>query len=186
MSDKIHFLDRFGRQGKLRQAICGQQTRLYRIAWSWCHDSERARDLTQETLTRALEKLDSLQEEDRLEVWLTRILANLFRDQLKRMEPLTGYEVEQIRDPATQEQIFERNQLIDRTHDAVRSLSDNHRQVVTLVDIAEFSYVETAQILNLPVGTVMSRLARARGALKTELERQQGRKSVVLPLRRRP
>ena len=160
---------RFGRHRKLRGQICAERERLYRIAWSWCHDSYQADDLVQETIARALAKIDSLREEGRLQVWLTQILANLYRDQFRRVQPETGLESDTLPTPDDPEQTTDRSQLIARTREAIERLKDDQRQVLTLVDIAEFSYADTAIILKVPVGTVMSRLSRARHACERSL-----------------
>jgi RNA polymerase sigma-70 factor (ECF subfamily) len=174
----------FGRQRKLRAQICAQRDRLYRIAWSWCHDSHQADDLVQETLARALAKLDSLREESRLQVWLTQILANLYRDQFRRVQPETGLETDLLPGTGDPEDTTDRSQLIVRTREAIEQLKYDQRQVLTLVDIAEFSYADTASILSVPVGTVMSRLSRARQRMREILEQQGIGRAEVIPLRR--
>jgi len=174
----------FGRQRKLRGQICAQRDRLYRIAWSWCHDSHQADDLVQETLARALDKLDSLREESRLQVWLTQILANLYRDQFRRVQPETGLDADILPATGGPEDATERSQLIARTREAIEQLKHDQRQVLTLVDIAEFSYADTAAILSVPVGTVMSRLSRARQRMREILQQQGIGRAEVIPLRR--
>ena len=175
---------RFGRQRKLREQICAERDRLYRIAWSWCHDSYLADDLVQETQTRALAKLDSLREESRLQVWLTQILANLYRDQFRRVQPETGLEADVLPASGDPEDQTDRGQLIARTRRAIENLNEDQRQVLTLVDIAEFSYADTAVILSVPVGTVMSRLSRARQRMREILAQQGIGRAEVVPLRR--
>ena len=185
MSDKKQLLfGKFGRQRKLRAQICAEGDRLYRIAWSWCHDSHQAEDLVQETLARALTKIDSLREEGRLQVWLTQILANLFRDHIRRIQPETGLEADIPATSGGPEDAAERSQLIVQTRQAIESLKEDQRQVLTLVDIAEFSYADTASILGVPVGTVMSRLSRARQRMRTILEQQGVGRAAVIPLRK--
>ncbi len=164
----------FGRRQRLTRQVCAERERLYRIAWSWCHDSHQADDLVQETIARALDKLDKLRDEARLQVWLTRILANLHRDLYRRVQADTGLDPETLSgsrdDP---EQSADRTQLIARTRRAIGMLRDDHRQVLTLIDLGEFSYADTASILDVPVGTVMSRLSRARRRMR-EILAQQG------------
>lgn len=174
----------FGRRRKLRSQICAERDRLYRIAWSWCHDSYQADDLVQETIARALAKIDSLREESRLQVWLTQILANLHRDHYRRVQPDTGLESDTLRAEDDPENAANRSQLIIRTRQAIEMLKDDQRQVLTLVDIAEFSYADTASILNVPVGTVMSRLSRARMRMRNILQQQGIGHAEVIPLRR--
>lgn len=174
----------FGRRRRLQRQICAERDRLYRIAWSWCHDNHQAEDLVQETLARALAKIDSLRDESRLRVWLTQILANLRRDLYRRVQPETGLDVETLSAADDPEQATDRGQLIIRTRRAIGLLNDDQRQVLTLVDLAEFSYADTATILDVPVGTVMSRLSRARRRMRELLEQQGIGHAEVVPLRR--
>ena len=71
-----------------------------------------------------------------------------------------------------------------RTRRAIENLKEDQRQVLTLVDIAEFSYADTAAILSVPVGTVMSRLSRARQRMREILAQQGIGRAEVVPLRR--
>ena len=174
----------FGRKRRLQKQICAERDRLYRIAWSWCRDSHTADDLVQESLARAIAKLDSLREEERLQVWVTQIMANLFRDQFRRITPETGLETDLLTAEDDPEQSANRSQLIQRTRDAIARLGEDQRQVLSLVDIAGFSYVDTASILDVPVGTVMSRLSRARKRMRELLEQQGIGHADVIPLRR--
>ena len=185
MTDSQHsILSGFGRRRRLRAQICAERERLYRIAWSWCHDSSQAEDLAQETMARGLAKFDSLRDESRLQVWLTQILANLFRDQCRRIQP------EQVQEhdlPASEddpEQSTDRKQLIDHTRSAIATLKNDQRQVLTLIDVAGFSYTDTAAILDVPVGTVMSRLSRARGRMREVLQQRGIGRADVVPMRK--
>jgi len=174
----------FGRRRRLGRLICGERERLYRIAWSWCHDSHQADDLVQETIARALAKADRLRDETRLRVWLTQILSNLHRDLYRRVQADTGLDLETLPGRDDPEQSVEHGQLVARARRAVGMLNDDHRQVLTLVDLAEFSYADTASILDVPVGTVMSRLSRARRRMREILEQQGIGHAEVVPLRR--
>lgn len=174
----------FGRRRRLRSQICAERDRLYRLAWSWCHDSHQADDLVQETLARALVKIDSLREENRLQVWLTRILANLHRDHYRRSRTDVDLGSADLRAEDDPEHAADRSLLLLRTRQAIEMLNDSQRQVLTLVDIADFSYADTASILDVPVGTVMSRLSRARASLRETLEQQGIGHADVIPLRR--
>lgn len=174
----------FGRRRRLRSQICAERERLYRIAWSWCHDSYLADDLAQEAVARALAKLDGLRDDSRLQVWLTQILANLYRDQFRRPPHETGLEYDTLIARDDPEDGANRSQLIIRTRAAIGMLKEDQRQVLTLVDVAEFSYSDTAAILGVPVGTVMSRLSRARRRMREILEQQGVGRADVVPLRR--
>jgi RNA polymerase sigma-70 factor, ECF subfamily len=181
---KVKLFRGFGRRHRLGRLICAERERLYRIAWSWCHDSHQADDLVQETIARALAKVDGLRDETRLRVWLTQILANLHRDLYRRVQPDTGLDLESLPGHDDPEQRADRSQLVARTRRAIGMLNEDHRQVLTLVDLAEFSYADTASILDVPVGTVMSRLSRARRRMRELCEQQGIGHAEVVPLRR--
>ena len=181
---KPSLLSKISRNRRLRNEICAQRDRLYRLAWSWCHDQYLADDLVQETQARAIDKLDSLREETRLGVWLTRIMANLYRDQFRKTREETGIEIEPVEEEETPERSTDRSQLVQRTRDAISALNEDQRQIITLVDLSGFSYADTARILDVPVGTVMSRLSRARAKLREQLEQRDVTTSKVVPLRK--
>lgn len=185
MNSKFPSLNPFGKRQHLRGKVVAERQRLYRLAWSWCHDQSLADDLVQETMTRALTKLDSLREENRLSVWLTRIMVNLYRDHFRKAREDTGLEVELLPEEETPELSIERSVLVQRTRKAIAGLNDDHRQVITMVDIGGFSYAETAQVLDVPVGTVMSRLSRARIKLREKLEQVDASPINVVPIRRK-
>lgn len=181
---KPSLIQRIGRNRRLRAKVSEERERLYRIAWSWCHDRYMADDLVQETQVRALTKLDSLREEERLAVWLTRIMANLYRDHFRKTREETGMEIDPGQDDATPEVATDRSQLIERTRQAISRLNEDQRQIITLVDLTGFSYADTARILDVPVGTVMSRLSRARKKLREQLEIKDTGQNKVVALRR--
>ena len=157
----------------LRQQLCAQRDRLFGIALAWCRQRSLAEELVQETLTRALANLDRLKDESRLEGWVTRIMVNLYRDQIRRQKPTAEMLFEPASDIETPEQAADRGDRVHLVRQALRQLSECHRQVIALVYLAEISYVDAAKILDLPVGTVMSRLWRGRQHLRELLERQQ-------------
>lgn len=149
-----------------------QRTKLLRVAYSWCHDKALADDLVQETLAKAVEKCGQLREAEQVEPWLFAILTNCWRDHLRRLRPQEDIEdlEETLYDPSTgPEMSGEKGQIVDRVRAAVARLPVGQREVLTLVDLEEFSYAEVSGILNIPIGTVMSRLCRARQSLKNHL-----------------
>lgn len=160
---------------RLQQKLCDQHGRLMGIAWSWCHDRMLAEDLVQETLTRALSNIGSLREETKLEAWVTRVMLNLYRDMYRKHEPVVGIDFEIESEGDSPDKSLERHDAVRRVYAAMAKLSEGQRQVVSLVDIAEFSYADTAGILDVPMGTVMSRLFRARKSLREVLERDERR-----------
>lgn len=155
---------------QLREQLSDQRQRLFGIALSWCHDRMLAEDLVQETMVRALDRLDSLREHARFEVWVTRIMLNLYRDLHRRKTPVVGIDFDIESDADGPDCEVERLATVKRVRKAVKRLNEQQRQVIALVDIAEFSYADAASILEVPIGTVMSRLCRARRSLRSVLE----------------
>ena len=153
----------------LRRLVANNRERLYRMAYAWTNDPHLADDLVQQTLFKALSNQKQLRDLAAAEGWLFRILANCLTDYRRaKREYLSGDNLE-IVDKITPEHQANEEQLIQRVRQAVQKLPINHCQVITLVDLEEFSYASVAQILDIPVGTVMSRLCRGRRALREQL-----------------
>ena len=144
---------------------------MYRLAYAWCHDACLADDLAQEAVIKGLKSVHQLKDEAVLEAWLFSILHNCWRDHFRRIHPRA--EIDEIMelpaDTLTPEQQHFSSELVGRVRRAVAALPLGQRQVITLVDLEEMSYSAAAQALGIPVGTVMSRLSRARGALRNLL-----------------
>ena len=151
---------------------------VYRVARHLVGSREEAEDLMQETYARAFRSWRSFQPGTNLRAWLLRILTNLNIDRGRRqqrspdMQPLEEGDyflynkLEAAGDGTTDE-----NQVVERLsqNDVVAALSEvphDFRDVVVLVDIGDFTYADAAQILDIPIGTVMSRLHRGRRILK--------------------
>ena len=159
-------------QRELAVQIEASRGRLYRLAFSWCHDASLADDLAQETLSRGLARLEQLREPERLMGWLSAILNRCWIDHLRRRHEEVDDEVlaEMPSDLPGPEGYVERQETVNRVRTAIAALPLGQRQVLTLVDLEEFSYAEVADIMAIPIGTVMSRLCRAREALRGLLE----------------
>jgi RNA polymerase sigma-70 factor (ECF subfamily) len=155
---------------------------VYRVARRLVSTREEAEDLVQETYGRAFRSWRSYSPGTNLRAWLLRILTNLNLDRGRKiqrtpdLQPLEeGDYYLANRVAATQgEQALDQDRVVERlSQDAVvtalSSLPADFRNVVVLVDIGEFSYADAAQILDIPIGTVMSRLHRGRRLLKQRL-----------------
>ena len=156
---------------RLRRQIEGLRPRLYRLAYGWCRDPHAADDLVQDTLERALTRLAHLRDEERLEVWLVRIMHNRHLDLIRARRDFDPIEDDRLgEDRSSPEAETEQERLAHRIRAAVAQLPPDHRHVLLLVDLEEFTYAEAAAALGVPIGTVMSRLSRARGRLRAFLE----------------
>lgn len=153
----------------LKSEFASRRNKLYRIAYSWCHDSALADDLAQDAIYKAMKNAGSLRDVGTIDTWLYRILFNCWQDYLR----VKGRNIEfvEMHDEAQAEQVesYQQSQIVERVRSAIEQLPMPLREVVTLSDFAGFSYAEIAEIIDVPIGTVMSRLFRARQKLKQKL-----------------
>ncbi len=151
-----------------RDAIIAEIPRLRRYARALTGKAELADDLVQDTLERALEKWRLWQQGRELRPWLFSIMHNLHVDGRRRDGRLDFREEDDLPLPpqrASQQDGLELRDL-DR---ALALLPAEQREVLLLVGLEELSYAEVAAALNIPQGTVMSRLSRARARFKAVL-----------------
>jgi RNA polymerase sigma-70 factor, ECF subfamily len=144
-------------------------TRLRRFARCLARDPDRADDLVQECLLRALRNVHTWQPGTNLLAWLFAILRNCHIDEIRRVRhhacvDLGDFDAKWYGVPGNQEA----RMTLAEIRDAFSRLSADHREVLLLVVVEGLDYRETADILGAPVGTVRSRLSRAREALRRE------------------
>lgn len=143
---------------------------LRRYARGLTADRERADDLVQDTLERAWGRFSLWQRRGEVRAWMFGIMHNLFidrvRSQRSRSEQDAGDELAETPDRATQSDRLEVRDL-DRI---LQRLPPEQREVLLLVGVEEMSYQEVARVVGVPLGTVMSRLSRARERLRAEME----------------
>jgi RNA polymerase sigma-70 factor (ECF subfamily) len=158
---------------------------LYNTAYRMTRSAEDAEDLVQETYFKAYKYYDKFEEGTNLKAWLFKILKNTFINNYrkKKLEPrsVDFAEIEDsferiVRrdntlDAADPEAEYFHGVLDDDVKRALESLPYDYRMVVVLADLEDFSYKEIAEILDCPVGTVMSRLYRGRKLLEKALLR---------------
>ena len=153
---------------------------LRRYARALLRDKNDADDLVQESLARALSRADRFKPGTNLRAWLFTIMHNVHVNQVRQKisrpdeVPVEDHEMRLIT-PARQETSIE---LRDMSR-ALAELPDEQRQVLLLVALEGLKYDEVAAVLQIPIGTVMSRLSRAREAVRIKLSNEGG-----VPLRR--
>lgn len=162
-------LNLFCRSREFRQGLERSRRSLYRAAYAWSHDPALADDLVQETLARALKNGGQLRDHAALESWLFGILMNCWRDHFRRARPTEDIDNHPLTHNQTPEKAHEQQRITHRVRAAVAGLPEGQRQVLTLVDLEGFTYAEVAEIMAIPIGTVMSRLCRGRRALAGKL-----------------
>ena len=155
---------------------------VYRVARRLVGTREEAEDLVQETYARAFRSWRSFTPGTNMRAWLLRILTNLNVDRGRRVQRTP--QMQQLEEgdyylankmaSAAGEEALEQEQVVERLSQdsivkALAEIPPQFRDAVVLVDIGDFTYADAAQILDVPIGTVMSRLHRGRRALKQKL-----------------
>ena len=176
-----HLTEKKERDSQFEKEFMPFATSLYNFAFRLALDEDDASDLVQDTYLKAYRFFDSYQPGTNAKAWLFRILKNTFINDFRRKSKLpvkvdyqeveTYYNSDDIDEPATTDLRSEtvRELLGDEVAKALNSIDVDFRTVIVLCDIEGFTYEEMAKILDIPIGTVRSRLHRARQLLKHQL-----------------
>jgi RNA polymerase sigma-70 factor, ECF subfamily len=151
--------DQFGKQ------LVAFLPNLRRFAISLCRSRDLADDLVQAACERALANSERFEPGTRFDAWLFRIVRNLWIDHIRRQRTAGPQEdIEQRQDlvGACGERDVEARFILNSVAQAITDLPDDQREIILLVCVEDLSYREAAGVLDIPIGTVMSRLARAR------------------------
>jgi RNA polymerase sigma-70 factor (ECF subfamily) len=159
------------------------QDRVFNTCWRICGHLEDARDLTQDTFVKGLENIASFRHQSRFYTWIFRVAVNLALSHRRRSRTRQTSSLDQprgadgtqaetlakrVRDVHTEDPLAaaSESELQGKVVAALHQLDDDHRAVIVLRDIEGFDYAEIGAILDIPSGTVKSRLHRARMALR--------------------
>ncbi len=169
------------KDGIFEREFLPQLDALYNFAFHLAYNDADANDLVQETFLKAYRFIDSYQQGTNAKAWLFRILKNAFINQYRKRsrrpqqvdyEDFTHYQEGDDQGFSNvldlREELFQ-NMMGDEISHALNSLPVDFRTVVLLCDIEGFTYEEIASIMDIPIGTVRSRLHRARNMLKDQL-----------------
>jgi RNA polymerase sigma-70 factor (ECF subfamily) len=154
----------------IKNRIACSRDQLYRVALAWCSDPMLAEDLVQETIATGISKHEQLRDKEQLFAWLYSILNNNWYRHLRRKRSYDDLDEKTASDEAGPDAVCHELQLVMQVRQAVAILPLVERQVISLVDLEEFSYCDVAKILDIPIGTVMSRLHRARKNLLAKMD----------------
>jgi len=155
---------------------------MYNFAFRLTYDEDDAKDLVQETYLKAYRFINSFRQGTNAKAWLFRILKNSFINDFRKkskeppkvdyQEVESYYNSDEVNKPITIDLRIEslRDMIGDEVSTALSSLAVDFRTVIILCDLEGFTYEEMAKILNIPIGTVRSRLHRARNLLKQKLQ----------------
>jgi RNA polymerase sigma factor (sigma-70 family) len=146
---------------------------LYNLARWLAQNQNEAEDLVQETYLKAWRSFASFQPDTNFRAWIFRILRNTFLGSRSKLERRMTTAMESEEDlpatSATPESLLIGRSDVDAVQRAIEQLPVMFREVILLCDVEEASYREIAEILSIPMGTVMSRLARARKLVRESL-----------------
>ena len=157
-----------GRQGNVQPLVDGHYQALYRYAYRLSGTATDAEDLVQEAFCRAQEKLDQLRDPERAKAWLFSILRNSYLHRRRASQHPRMVSLEDVGDfPEPVENLPEVDP--QRLQEALNELPEMFRTPVIMFYFEEFSYRDIAEQMDVPLGTVMSRLARAKAFLRSRL-----------------
>jgi RNA polymerase sigma-70 factor (ECF subfamily) len=145
--------------------------RLERFAYKLTNNKADAEDLLQSTLLRALEKKHLFQEGTNLYSWLSKVMYNMFVSAYRRR---TKFETQYDPEPYIEKQKLDADQdkkmEVQDVEHAMNEISKDHRDILIMVCVKGMAYAEVSEVLQVPVGTVRSRLSRARENLQAALD----------------
>jgi len=160
--------------------ILKYQSKLFATILNVVKNRELAEDITQEAYMKAFSKLDTLKDHNQFYAWMKRIALNLALNHFERAKRVVDVEneedetsfFERIPDGDSPEEILVKDELKKYVRHFVDSLPDKLRVVIVLREIEDMSYEEIAEMMNIPIGTVRSRLFNARQMIKDRLVNQ--------------
>jgi len=140
------------------------------VVFQMCGDQSLAQEAAQEAFIRAWQQIDRYQPRFAFRSWVYRIAINAAIDQLRKDRPADDIETISLKDGRdSPEAVVEKDERVERVRSAVLNLPEAARAVLILREYEDLSYTDIAAALNIPVGTVMSRLNYARGLLRKKL-----------------
>lgn len=159
-----------GHREALNTLISRYEKPVYNAAYRMLGDREDARDVTQAVFLKAFEHLDGFDPKYRFFSWIYRIAVNESINQLNRRGPTCAADAGQASEDRGPAEIAESNQVCANVQSVLMELQPHYRAVIVLRHFADLSYQEIAQVLEIPVKTVKSRIFSARHSMKDRLQ----------------
>jgi RNA polymerase sigma-70 factor (ECF subfamily) len=180
---------------QLTKEVLTNISALHRFAFSLCQNKQEAEELVAETVVKAFEKRHQLREGEKIKQWLFRILNNVFISNYRKAKNQRTVALsnssnesfslfEQISssnfiDGGSPEKSFINKITKEKIHQAINELPEEFRVTLVLCDVDEFSYAEIAAVTEVAIGTVRSRIARARNLLQKKLWQYAGELGIT-------
>lgn len=155
------------------------QTRLYNFTFNYLKHPEEAKDVTQDIFVSVYRSLSGLKDVSKFSSWLYQIALNHCRNRYKKLKRTGYFNSQSIDDPESFVQLtsnnspgdqVERQEVINIVRTTISEMKKQEKEILMLRDMQELSYEEISAILSIPIGTVKSKLNRARTALKNRLK----------------
>jgi RNA polymerase sigma-70 factor, ECF subfamily len=178
---------RAGDRSAFARIVLFYQKRVFNIAFRILGNKEEAKELAQEVFLSVFESIRDLREEVKFSAWLTQITINRCRNKWKYLKRRHYFNSDSLDDPIETEdgemarevpdssddpeRLYEKKRVQQFVQTGIEKLTEENRELIVLRDLQGYSYDEIAQVLDLPVGTVKSKLHRARMDLKEIFER---------------
>jgi len=153
----------------IAELVAEHHQAVYRYGYRLCGSAADAEDLTQQAFLTAQQKLDQLRKPESARSWLFTITRNCFLKSVRRSGPVSAGSLDLNMDSVPEEVPEEGDIDAETLQRALDELPDKFRLVLAMFYFEDCSYREIAERLDMPIGTVMSRLARAKGALRSKL-----------------
>jgi RNA polymerase sigma-70 factor (ECF subfamily) len=181
--DETTTLVRAVRQGDkqaFNRLVLLYQSRIYNLAFNYVKNDEEAKDLAQDVFVTAYRALPKLRDDTKFGAWLYQIGLNHCRNRYKRLKRrgyFTNKSLDDDNSPLqlaggeTPEKELEQNRTITIVRDTIATMNDSEKEIIMLRDLQGLPYEEISEILDIPLGTVKSKLSRARTSLKNKLKR---------------
>ncbi|MFN6127935.1 MAG: RNA polymerase sigma factor [Planctomycetota bacterium] len=167
-----------GQSAAFETLVRRYQDRLYTAMISIVGNTDEAEDVVQEAFIQAYLKLDTFQQNSRFFTWIYRIAFNFALARRRRNRGVLSLDEsrentgsEPVSNGESPDDRLSRNEDVQLVHHAVALVSEDHRSILVLREMEDLAYEEIADVLGISIGTVRSRLNRARAALKQQLER---------------
>ena len=173
-----------GDTAAFEELVAQYQSKVYALAYRYMGNEEDAYDMSQEAFIKAFRSLRSFKGDSSFGTWMDRVTTNVCLDELRRRkrrvatlsldEPLATKEVDEVEKELpdtspTADIVYEQKEFSQYIQSILDQMKPEHKSAIILRDIMELSYEEIAEVLNCSMGTVKSRLSRAREALRKKL-----------------
>lgn len=164
------------------QDLINESEKLYKFAYKLTQNKSDADDLLQSTLLRAIEKKHLFEEGTNLFSWTSKVMYNMFVSAYRRKTTFESqYDPESYIERESVEATQDVKMELKDVQAAMINISDDHREILMLVCVKGMQYAEVSEMLQIPVGTVRSRLSRAREALMSEMNTIKPRRYDTAP-----